>query len=92
MAYSQKEDSESLDEEDLPVEVKKKRWDADLESEKFLNERAPPLERTTSVWLERGLRMPRLGENDSTNVKVYDPTDKKSSFENMIFDPPPKYQ
>ena len=34
--------------------------------------------------------MPRLGENDSTNAKVYDPTDKKSSFENMIFDPPPK--
>ena len=31
--------------------------------------------------------MPRLGENDSTNAKVYDPTDKKSSFENMIFEP-----
>ena len=96
MAYNQKynsadyfsgnDDSDNNDEEREIVE--KKAWDCDLNSENFLNERAPPLERTNRVWLDRGLQMPRLGENDSTNVKTYDPNGKKNNFTDMVFEPP----
>lgn len=61
----------------VDVETRKP-WDADLErdSEKFLNERAPPIERTDKAWLEKG-HLPKLGENDTTI---------KKSFETMKLD------
>ena len=97
MAYNQKynsadyfSDNDYSDNNDEEREIaEKKAWDCDLNSEKFLNERAPPLERTNRVWLDRGLQMPRLGENDSTNSKIYDPNGKKNNFTDMVFEPPP---
>ena len=70
--------------------IEKRKWDDDINSEKFLNERAPPTVRVNKEWLERGLQMPRLGENDSTNAKIYNPDDKNNKFADMIFDPPTK--
>ena len=101
MAYTQKYNVNYSDDEigdndldnsndEMEVNIEKKAWDHNINSEKFLNERAPPLERTNRIWLERGLQMPRLGENDSTNAKVYDPNAKKNSFADMVFDPPAK--
>ena len=89
MAYTQKYNVNYSDDEigdndldnsndEMEVNIEKKAWDHNINSENFLNERAPPLERTNRIWLERGLQMPRLGENDSTNAKVYDPNAKKN--------------